>query len=81
MHLATQQKEPDTARERLEKFKQWCREQMVILTGSDDITILEFCMPMMSYEEVKDAVCEFIGTSSNVIKFVKEFYKRKAGAL
>lgn len=78
---ATQQREPDTARERLGKFKQWCREQMVILTGTDDITVLEFCMSMTSYEEVKDVICEFIGTSSNVVKFVKEFYKRKAGTL
>ena len=58
-------------------FNDWCKEQMLALNGSDDITLLEFCATLASPAEVNDYISTYLGSSAAVSSFTREFLNRR----
>ena len=58
-------------------FQSWCAEQMLAITGSDDITLLEFCATLASPAEVNEYLQTYLGSTAEVSAFTREFLKRR----
>ena len=43
------------------EFKMWCSAQMQSLTGSEDLTLIEFLMSLSSAADVKEYVAQYLG--------------------
>jgi hypothetical protein len=39
----------------------WCSAQMQSLTGSEDLTLIEFLMSLSSAADIKDYVSQYLG--------------------
>ena len=59
-----------------EAFEEWCRDQMLELYGSDDISLLEFCRDLDD-SQILPYLQDLLGTSKRVTEFGKEFIRRK----
>ena len=57
-------------------FEEWCKDQMVKLYGSDDISLLEFCRDLDD-DQILPYLQDLLGTSKRVTEFGKEFIRRK----
>ena len=57
----------------------WCREQLIRLNGSDDLTLASFCMTLKDSNEIHQYLSAYLGNSSEVNKFATEFILRKGG--
>jgi len=58
----------------------WCAAQMTALTGNDDITLAEFLFSQQGDEEVQSYLSMYLGASTAVDAFAKEFTLRKRAA-
>ena len=58
-------------------FKAWCQSQMVMLNGSDDLTLIEFLMSLSSESEIKEYLVVYLGNNKKVTKFSEDFLLRK----
>jgi hypothetical protein len=43
------------------EFKMWCSAQMQSLTGSEDLTLIEFLMSLSSPADIKEYVAQYLG--------------------
>ena len=43
------------------EFKMWCSAQMQSLTGSEDLTLIEFLMSLSSAADIKEYVAQYLG--------------------
>lgn len=59
-----------------EEFDEWCKKEMEVLSGSDDISLLEFCFGLED-EQVLSYLQDYLGSSKAVTSFGKEFLKKK----
>lgn len=57
-------------------FDEWCRDQMMELYGSDDISLLEFCRDLDD-SQILLYLQDLLGTSKRVTAFGKEFIRRR----
>lgn len=57
----------------------WCRDQLIRLNGSDDLTLASFCMTLKDSNEIHQYLSAYLGNSSEVNKFATEFILRKGG--
>ena len=57
-------------------FRDWCRSQLLDLTGSTDLALIEFLMTLASRSEVAEYVQLYLGTSERVAAFTTEFLDR-----
>ena len=57
-------------------FDEWCKDQMMELYGSDDISLLEFCRDLDD-SQILLYLQDLLGTSKRVTAFGKEFIRRK----
>ena len=57
-------------------LEEWCKDQMVKLYGSDDISLLEFCRDLDD-DQILPYLQDLLGTSKRVTEFGKEFIRRK----
>ena len=55
------------------EFKKWCKEQMVYLNGSDDMTLIDFLMSLETEREIREYVEFYLGKSAKTSKFTTEF--------
>ena len=62
--------------ENSDAFEEWCRDQMMELYGSDDISLLEFCRDLDD-SQILLYLQDLLGTSKRVTAFGKEFIRRK----
>ena len=60
------------------EMKAWCRTEMRKITGSDDLTLLEFCYSLESDEEIREYLQMYLGSSAQVNTFAADFTLRKA---
>ena len=60
------------------EFESWCRKQMMILTGSEDMTLMQFLMSLVSPGEIAEYIREYLGEKPSISSFTAEFIKRKA---
>ena len=53
-------------KEMSKEFADWCGVQLKKLNGSDDITLMEFCMSLNSGVEVREYLSQYLGSSPAV---------------
>ena len=60
-------------------LEKWCKEQMSKLNGTDDITLIAFCMTLTDSEEIRQYLTAYLGSTPQVNVFASEFLQRKGG--
>jgi len=60
-------------------LESWCKEQMRRLNGTDDLTLVSFCMTLNDSEEIKQYLTAYLGSTPQVNNFASEFVNRKLG--
>jgi GYF domain len=60
-------------------LEQWCKEQMNKLNGTDDLTLVAFCMTLSDSEEIRQYLTAYLGSTPQVNAFATEFLQRKGG--
>lgn len=60
-------------------LENWCKEQMRKLNGTDDMTLVAFCMTLSDPIEIKQYITEYLGNTAQVNNFASEFINRKNG--
>lgn len=60
-------------------MEKWCKDQMQKLNGSDDLTLVTFCMTLNDSDEIRQYLSAYLGSSPQVNNFASEFIKRKGG--
>ena len=58
------------------EFAKWCKEQMFLLNGSDDMTLVEFLMTLGSEKDIREYVEFYLGKGPQISKFTTEFLFR-----
>ena len=57
----------------------WCKEQMRKLNGSDDLTLVSFCMTLNDPAEIRQYLTAYLGSTPQINNFATEFINRKGG--
>jgi len=60
-------------------LESWCKEQMRKLNGSEDLTLIAFCMTLSDPIEIKQYISAYLGSTPQVSNFATEFINRKSG--
>ena len=60
-------------------MEKWCKDQMQKINGSDDLTLVTFCMTLTDSDEIRQYLSAYLGSSPQVNNFATEFIKRKGG--
>lgn len=60
-----------------DNMEQWCKDQMRRLNGTDDLTLVAFCMTLTDPEEIRQYLTAYLGMSPAVNSFATEFINRK----
>jgi hypothetical protein len=58
----------------------WCSEQLRKINGSDDMTLVHFCLSLDDNSEIRSYFSEVLGASPAVSAFATEFIRRKVDA-
>lgn len=59
-----------------EELNEWSKKEMLKLSGSDDISLLDFCFDLDD-SQVMMCLQDYLGSSNDVIAFGKEYIRRK----
>lgn len=57
----------------------WCKEQMQKINGSDDLTLVQFCLTLTDSDEIRQYLTAYLGSTPQVNNFATEFIKKKGG--
>jgi GYF domain len=60
-------------------LEKWCKDQMHKLNGTDDLTLVDFCMILTDSEEIRQYLTAYLGSTPQVNAFATEFIQRKGG--
>jgi hypothetical protein len=60
-------------------LEKWCKDQMQILNGTEDLTLVSFCMTLRDPEEIRQYLTTYLGSTPPVNKFATEFISKKGG--
>lgn len=60
-------------------LENWCKEHMRKLNGSDDLTLIAFCMTLTDPVEIRQYLTAYLGSTQQVNAFASEFINRKGG--
>lgn len=60
-------------------LESWCKDQMRKLNGSDDLTLVAFCMTLSDPVEIRQYLTAYLGSTPQVNNFATEFINRKGG--
>lgn len=58
-------------------LEQWAKDQMKRINGTDDLTLVAFCMTLEDPEEIRQYLSAYLGPSNSVNTFATEFISRK----
>lgn len=58
------------------EFDDWCQQEMLKLSGSDDISLLDFCISLDD-SQVLSYLQDYLGQSKDVTNFAKSFIKKR----
>ena len=61
-------------------FEKWCKDQMAKLNGTDDLTLVAFCMTLNDADEIRQYFAAYLGSTPQVNAFATEFISRKGGS-
>ena len=59
------------------EMRAWCKAEMKKITGSDDLSLVEFCYSLESDAEIKEYLKMYLGSSEQVSAFAADFTLRK----
>ena len=60
-------------------LEKWCKDQMYKLNGTDDLTLVDFCMILTDSDEIGQYLTAYLGSTPQVNSFATEFIQRKGG--
>lgn len=60
-------------------LESWCKDQMRKLNGSEDLTLVAFCMTLTDPVEIKQYLTAYLGSTPQVNNFASEFIQHKNG--
>jgi hypothetical protein len=55
----------------------WCKAQMTKINGSDDLTLVSFCMTLNDPSEIRQYLTAYLGSSPQVSSFAAEFINKR----
>jgi hypothetical protein len=58
------------------QLEKWCKDQMQKLNGTDDLTLVSFCMTLSDPVEIRQYITTYLGTTPQVNSFATEFINR-----
>jgi hypothetical protein len=58
-------------------LEKWCKEQMMKINGTDDLTLVSFCMTLSEPLEIRQYLTAYLGSTSQVNTFATDFLKKK----
>ena len=58
-------------------LESWCKAQMTKINGSDDLTLVSFCMTLTDPSEIRQYLTAYLGSSSQVNSFASEFINKR----
>lgn len=58
-------------------LEKWCKEQMEKLTGSDDLTLIGFCMTLNDANEIRQYLQAYLGNGPKVNAFATDFINKR----
>lgn len=58
-------------------MEKWCKEQMQRINGSDDLTLVAFCLTLDDASEIRQYLTTYLGTTSEVNTFATEFINKR----
>jgi hypothetical protein len=61
------------------ELEEFCLTSMQKLNGTNDITLLQFCMTLKSAAEIREYLAAYLGSKPEVSQFASEFIRRKEG--
>ena len=62
-------------------LEKWCQDQMMKLNGTDDLTLVSFCMTLNNASEIRQYLTAYLGSTPQINNFATEFInKRGLGA-
>ena len=61
------------------ELEAWCRAQMKKISGSEDLTLVSFCMTLNDPSEIKQYLTAYLGSTPQVNNFASEFILHKDG--
>ena len=76
---AVSAKESFGGKEMSKDMADWCTVQLKRLNGSDDLTLVQFCMSLDSAVEIRQYLSEYLGSSPAVTNFATDFINYREG--
>lgn len=58
-------------------LEKWCKDQMEQINGSDDLTLVAFCMTLDDASEIRQYLTTYLGSTSQVNNFATEFISKR----
>eukprot|EP00529_Nitzschia_sp_RCC80_P003590 CAMPEP_0113513930 /NCGR_PEP_ID=MMETSP0014_2-20120614/40133_1 /TAXON_ID=2857 /ORGANISM="Nitzschia sp." /LENGTH=1130 /DNA_ID=CAMNT_0000410383 /DNA_START=105 /DNA_END=3497 /DNA_ORIENTATION=+ /assembly_acc=CAM_ASM_000159 len=58
-------------------LESWCKEKMVQINGSDDTTLVGFCMTLNDANEIRQYLTTYLGSTPAVNSFASEFINKR----
>lgn len=58
-------------------LEKWCKEKMQKINGSDDLTLIAFCMTLNDANEIRQYLTTYLGATSQVNNFATEFINKR----
>lgn len=58
-------------------LESWCKDQMRQLNGSDDLTLVSFCMTLTDRDEIRQYLTAYLGSTKQVNGFATEFIRHR----
>ena len=58
-------------------LESWCKEKMAQITGSDDLTLVGFCMTLNDANEIRQYLVTYLGSTQPVNNFATEFINKR----
>ncbi len=58
-------------------LEKWCKEQMQKINGSDDLTLVGFCMTLPDANEIRQYLTTYLGATHQVNIFATEFINKR----
>jgi len=58
-------------------LEKWCKEEMQQINGSNDLTLVAFCMTLNDASEIRQYLTTYLGSTSQVNSFATEFINKR----
>jgi hypothetical protein len=58
-------------------LESWCKDQMRKLNGSDDLTLVSFCMTLNDPAEIRQYLTAYLGSTPQVSNFATDFINKR----